>query len=72
MPAKFRIKKAGWLRNKYRFVLYGGNERIMAASEPFDSKPNARRGIQDLRAAAAEATVVEEEERDEKKEDSGE
>ena len=55
MAAKFELfkDKAG----KFRFRLKAGNGEIIAASEAYNSKASAKKGIDSVRANAADAAV---------------
>jgi len=56
MSGKFEVSKdkAG----KFRFHLKAANGEIVAASQGYESKANAEKGIQAVKKAAADATVV--------------
>jgi uncharacterized protein YegP (UPF0339 family) len=56
MAGKFEISedKAG----KFRFHLKAANGEIIAASQAYETKANAEKGIQAVRKAAGDATVV--------------
>jgi hypothetical protein len=56
MAAKFEISKdkAG----KYRFHLKAANGEIVAASQAYETKTNAHKGIDAVKKAAIEATIV--------------
>ena len=56
MSAKFEISKdhAG----KYRFHLKAANGEIIAASQGYETKANAEKGIESIKANAASAPVV--------------
>ncbi len=55
MAAKFELfkDKAG----KFRFRLKAGNGEIIAASEAYNSKASAKKGIDSVKANAADAAV---------------
>jgi uncharacterized protein len=56
MAGKFEINgdKAG----KYRFHLKAADGEIIAASQAYEKKANAEKGIQAVKKAAADAAVV--------------
>jgi uncharacterized protein len=56
MSAKFEISKdhAG----KFRFHLEAANGEIIAASQGYETKANAEKGIESIKANAASAAVV--------------
>ena len=56
MAGKFELyeDKAG----KYRFRLKAGNGQIIAVGEAYESKAAAQKGIESVKANAAEAQVV--------------
>lgn len=55
MAARFEIyEKSGW-----RWKLIDGNNEIVAISEPYASKSNARHGAENVRQTAPQARVVE-------------
>lgn len=56
MAAKFEIskEKAG----KFRFHLKAANGEIIAASQGYETKANAEKGIDSVKANAAGASVV--------------
>ena len=56
MAAKFEITsdKAG----KFRWHLKAGNGEIIAASQAYESKANAQKGVDSVKANAAGAAVV--------------
>jgi uncharacterized protein len=56
MAAKFEISKdkAG----KFRFHLKAANGEIIAASQAYEKKANAEKGIEAVKKAAADAAVV--------------
>ncbi len=56
MAAKFEISKdkAG----KYRFHLKAANGEIIAASQGYDTKASAEKGIESVKTNAPSATVV--------------
>ena len=56
MSGKFEISKdkAG----KFRFHLKAANGEIIAASQAYEKKANAEKGIEAVKKAAAGATVV--------------
>jgi uncharacterized protein YegP (UPF0339 family) len=56
MAAKFEITtdKSG----KYRFHLKAANGEIIAASQAYDTKASAEKGIESIKTNASSATVV--------------
>ena len=44
-------------KGKWRFRLKSANGEIVAQSEAYDSRKNAKRGIKDFLATAAEAAI---------------
>lgn len=56
MAAKFEIMtdKAG----KFRFHLKAANGEIVAASQAYETKASAQKGIDSIKASAADAAVV--------------
>ncbi|MEV7777520.1 DUF1508 domain-containing protein [Kitasatospora sp. NPDC088351] len=56
MPGKFEVyEDAG---GKFRFRLKAGNGEIVATGQGYASKDAARKGIEAVQRAAADATVV--------------
>jgi uncharacterized protein YegP (UPF0339 family) len=57
MAAKFEVyeDKGG----KYRFRLKAGNGEVVASSEAYESKDGAKKGVDAVKRAAAEAEIVE-------------
>lgn len=59
--AKFKIRRRLWpFGPRWTFKLYADNGERLLPPEPYVSHANAQRGIEDLRAAVANATVEDE------------
>ncbi len=56
MAAKFEIYKDQ--RGEFRFRLRGRNGEVVAQGESYPTKAHARRGVQAVQRAAADAEVV--------------
>ncbi len=56
MSGKFEISKDK--SGKFRFHLKAANGEIIAASQGYETKANAEKGIESVRAKAASAAVV--------------
>jgi uncharacterized protein YegP (UPF0339 family) len=54
--AKFVVRKAS--TGKFRFNLIGTNGKIIATSEPYNSKASALKGIEALKRHALDAAVL--------------
>jgi uncharacterized protein YegP (UPF0339 family) len=57
MAAKFEISKDK--SGKYRFHLKAANGEIIAASQGYETKESAEKGIESVKSSAADAKVVE-------------
>ena len=58
MPAKFVIRTGR--TGTFRFVLFSPKGKVIATSEPYESKAACRNGIRSVQRLAAEATVDDE------------
>jgi uncharacterized protein len=56
MPAKFEVSKGH--AGKFRFHLKAPNGEIIAASQGYETKANAEKGIEAIKTQASGATVV--------------
>lgn len=54
MKAKFEIFETG---GKYRFQLKAANGEVVADSQEYDSESAARKGVEAVRRAAADASI---------------
>jgi uncharacterized protein YegP (UPF0339 family) len=57
MPAKFVLTKSN--SGSYHFHLLATNGKVIASSEPYESRTAALRGIESIRKNAAGARLVE-------------
>jgi uncharacterized protein len=62
MAAKFEISKDK--SGKFRFHLKAANGEIIAASQGYETRASAEKGIESIKASAADAEVVDLSERE--------